>query len=118
MAIVSAIIGAFLGTLAIEKIKERNIISHIKSRIKNTDDLLERGIIIDALSEYKSMLSTVSYKNYPQEYAHIKEKEGTCYSDIAETCDKENNLQRAIQAYEETLKIRTVEKYPIDYGYL
>ena len=30
--------------------------------------------------------------------------------------DKEENLAKAIRAYEEALKIKTLEKYPIDYA--
>jgi tetratricopeptide (TPR) repeat protein len=30
--------------------------------------------------------------------------------------DKVDNLERAIQAYQEALKIRTLESYPIDYA--
>ena len=41
---------------------------------------------------------------------------GTAYRTLSEVRDKEENLTKAIRAYEEALKIYTVEKYPVDYA--
>jgi tetratricopeptide (TPR) repeat protein len=41
---------------------------------------------------------------------------GIAYNSLAEVRDKEKNLTKAIFAYKEALKIRTIEKYPIDYA--
>ncbi|OYT41998.1 MAG: hypothetical protein B6U86_01340, partial [Candidatus Altiarchaeales archaeon ex4484_43] len=38
------------------------------------------------------------------------------YRTLAEVRNKEENLTKAIRAYEEALKIRTVEKYPVNYA--
>jgi len=35
---------------------------------------------------------------------------------LAEVRDKEANLEKAINAFQEALKIRTVESYPINYA--
>jgi len=40
---------------------------------------------------------------------------GTAYSDLAGVRDTESNLEKAFNAYQEALKIYTVEKHPIMY---
>lgn len=115
VATVSAILAAFIVALAMEKLKNSNINSHIKSRINNADDLFGKNLIIDALSAYKSLLDEVSEKKDPLKYAYINQQKGSCYYLLAEEDGTEDNLNKAIQAYEVALKIRTVEKYPISY---
>ena len=48
----------------------------------------------------------------------IQNNLGNAYRDLAEVRDKEENLTGAIRAYEEALKIYTVEKYPLDYDFV
>ena len=61
------------------------------------------------------MAKTVSVSKYPGIYAHIKNNEGLCYQNLAYVSEKEKNVSKAIRAYEEALKVYTVDKYPLYY---
>ncbi len=76
------------------------------------DRLLEGNMVREASEIYVDMSKIVSHEKEPYVYAHIKNNEGICYSKLAEINNKEENLKKAIRAYEEALKICTVEKYP------
>jgi tetratricopeptide (TPR) repeat protein len=84
--------------------------------VNNADGLVEKDMIEDGLSIYKDVLKKVSEENESELYGHIKHMEGFCYYRLAFVRNKEMNLTRAIHAFEEALKIRTLEKYPIDYA--
>lgn len=45
-----------------------------------------------------------------------QDKLGNAYLDLAGVRNKESNLKKAINTYEEALKIKTVEEYPYDYA--
>ena len=57
-------------------------------------------------------------KKYPACYAGTQNNLGVAYSGLSEVRNKEDNLTKSIHAYEEALKIYTVEKYPEDYRML
>ncbi len=46
----------------------------------------------------------------------IQNNLGLAYGDLAEVRDKEENLENAIQSYQEALKIFTIDRYPIYYS--
>jgi len=48
------------------------------------------------------------------EYATTQNDLGNPYVDLAGVRDKESNLEKAINAYQEALKIYTVKRYPIE----
>jgi len=47
------------------------------------------------------------------DYATTQNNLGIAYDTLAEVRDKEKNLAKAIRAFEEALKIYTVERYPL-----
>ena len=55
-------------------------------------------------------------ESYPINYAMTQNNLGNAYRTLSEVRDKESNLEKAIEAYREALKVRTVESYPIDYA--
>ena len=95
--------------------EQRRSISIIKSSVNNADELLKKNMDKEALDLYIEILNKVSKKREPERYSYIKNKEGICYGKLANISNKEDNLNKEIQAYEEALKIYTVEKYPNDY---
>jgi len=89
----------------------------VKTRLGHADRLLEGGMTKDALEIYIDLLEKVSEKNYPEHYAHIKSKEGRCYLNLVLMGEnQEDNIKKAILAFEDALKIYTDEEYPFDYG--
>jgi tetratricopeptide (TPR) repeat protein len=70
---------------------------------------------VEAIEEYKH-IQEISYNKFPYEYAMAQNNLGNAYLDLAKVRDKEVNAQNAINAYQEALKIYTVEKYPINYA--
>ncbi|MEA1995822.1 MAG: tetratricopeptide repeat protein [Campylobacterota bacterium] len=81
--------------------------------VNNADRLLDKNMTSDALAIYIETLKITSEKEDPNLYAHIKNNEGISYFNLGIVREKEENLTKAIRAYEEALKIYTVEKYPL-----
>ena len=54
---------------------------------------------------------------FPQDYAMTQNNLGNAYGNLADVRDSEDNLKGAIRAYEEALKVRTVEKLPQETTY-
>jgi tetratricopeptide (TPR) repeat protein len=50
------------------------------------------------------------------QYATTQNNLGTAYSTLAEVESKAENCQKAIQAYEEALKITTIDRFPMQYA--
>ena len=117
VGIIGGAIGAIIAGIVLyylfEYRKKKRLKSALRTIINNADRLLEKSMIEDALEIYIDMLKIVSDEKAPDLYAHIKNNEGICYSKLAEINNKEENLTKAIRAYEEALKINTVEKYPL-----
>ncbi len=119
VAVVGGAIGAILAGIVLfywfeHRAQKKDKIA-LKARTNNADELLKKNRTDDALAIYQDMLKTVSVRKYPEIYAHIKHSEGMCYSALASVSDKEENLTRAIGAFEEALRIYTVERYPLYY---
>jgi len=69
----------------------------------------------EAIKECKH-IQEISYDKFPYEYAMAQNNLGNAYQGLSKVRDKETNSQNAINAYQEALKIYTVEKYPINYA--
>jgi tetratricopeptide (TPR) repeat protein len=108
-----AIIAGIVLYYLFEYRKEKTLKATRMTIINSADSFLEKNMNHDALEIYKSMLEIVSEGKDPEIYAHIKNNEGICYDNLAGISNKEENLTKAIKAYEEALKIYTVEKYPL-----
>ena len=117
VGIIGGAIGAIIAGIVLyylfEYRKEKTLKITRRTIITNADSLLEKSMIVDALKIYAEMSKIVSEGMDPEDYAHIKNNEGIGYFKLAEISNKEENLTKAIRAYEEALKIRTVEKYPL-----
>jgi len=113
---IGAIIAGLVLYYLFEYRKEKILKMTRRTIIANADGLLEKNMIEDALKIYVEMSKIISEGKDPDDYGHIKNNEGICYSNLAKEINKEENLAKAIRAYEEALKIRTVEKYPVDYA--
>lgn len=69
----------------------------------------------EAIEEYNH-IQEISHDKFPYEYAMAQNNLGNAYNGLMKVKDKDINAQNAINAYQEALKISTVEKYPIDYA--
>src|SRR4030042_3104377 len=83
--------------------------------LNNADRLLEKNMVEDALAIYANVSGQGSEKKDPGLYANVKNSGGVCYYKLALVKNTEENLLKAINAFQEALKIRTIEKYPVDY---
>ena len=119
VAIIGTVIGGMVVGIAILYLSEHRAEKIAKTAlmadINIADEFLKRNMTYDALAIYQDTLKTVSVGKYPEIYAHIKSGEGVCYYRLANVRDKEENITRAIRAFEEALRIYTVEKYPLYY---
>jgi tetratricopeptide (TPR) repeat protein len=111
-AIIAGVILFYLFEYREKKISRAILVTSVN----DADGLVEKDMIEDGLAIYKDVLKKVSGEDESELYGHIKHMEGTCYYRLALLRNKEINLTRAIHAFEEALKIRTLEKYPIDYA--
>jgi len=110
---IGAIIAGLVLYYLFEYRKEKILKMTRRTIIANADGLLEKNMIEDALKIYVEMSKIISEGKDPDDYGHIKNNEGICYSNLAKEINKEENLAKAIRAYEEALKIYAVEKYPL-----
>ncbi len=111
---VGAILSGVVLYYSFEYREQKAVEAIVMTSINNADSLLEKNMNEEALAIYNDALKVVSSKK--DAYGHINNSRGICYYNLAIVKDKEDNLTRAIQAYEQALKIRTVEKYPVDYA--
>lgn len=120
VAIIGGAIGAVLAGIilyySIEYRKGKNLKNIRMNLINNADVLLERNMPEDALKIYTDLLSLVYEKKDTEVYGHIKNKEGICYYNLSTLNNKEDNLIKAIIAFEKALKIYAVDKYPDKYA--
>jgi len=56
-------------------------------------------------------------KNYPYQYAKTYSEFGKMFIALAYIKDKEENNKKAIECFNEALKVYSFEKYPVLYGY-
>ena len=121
MSIVSAFLGALLAGVTLyylfEYKKERVSENILITTINNADKLLEKDLTEEALSIYLDALKTISPRQQKL-YGHIKTKEGACYLRLSERGDKEENINKAIRAFEESLKIYSDRDYPQEFAAL
>jgi len=68
-------------------------------------------IAIEAYEEAINHLNRV-----PIQYAAAQNNLGNAYCILADVEDKTENCKRAIEAFQEALKVRTLDKFPIDYS--
>jgi len=117
IGIIGGAIAGVLGGLVLmyfREYKTRQITkTDLMSRVNNVDELLNSGLVDDALLKYEEVLRKVSEAKYPDIYARIMNSQGMCYFGWARVRDKKENLTKAIRACEETLRIYTVERYPL-----
>ena len=57
-------------------------------------------------------MKVYTLSEYPLDYAATQNNLGNVYSALAEVKDKEENLTKAVRAYEEALKVYTLGRYP------
>jgi tetratricopeptide (TPR) repeat protein len=62
------------------------------------------------------LLKILHIERDPTTRATIQENLGNTYVDLSEVRDAEENLRKAIKAYQEALTIYTKENYPLDYA--
>jgi tetratricopeptide (TPR) repeat protein len=97
--------------------KERRLYEDSRVQfVDNADRLLAKHLTEDALTIYLDVLNVISEREDPGLYGHIKNNEGVCYYQLALSRDTEENLIKAIRAFDEALQIRTEEEYPLDYA--
>jgi len=119
ITICSLIVSTLLGFLVTYgfTIRNENINrSRIETNISYAESLIDQNAPQDALKKIQELLTTVSKEIEPKLYARIKLDEGRTFFIIAYSIEQELNLKKAISAYEEALKIFTIDKYPGDYA--
>ncbi len=77
----------------------------------------ERGKMREALAvqAFEEGLKAVSLVDYPSEYAMLQNNLGNALQYVSSSHPIENNI-RAIEAYDEALKVRTRETTPLEYA--
>ncbi|MCJ7547808.1 MAG: hypothetical protein MUP30_13500, partial [Deltaproteobacteria bacterium] len=120
IGIVGGLIGAFVVGVVLYYFyghRELEIYRAIAmTSLNNADRLLEKNMVEDALAIYTDVAGKVSAKKDAALYANVQNSEGVCYYKLALVKNTEANLLKAVSAFQEALKIRTVEKYPADYA--
>ena len=96
-----------------EKIKKDKVKIKVKDLLDNANKLLENNDFENALFEYNRLLKEMAGEGESEIFSKIKFQEGICYYYSSFKVDKEINLNNSIRAYEEALKIFTLEKYPL-----
>jgi tetratricopeptide (TPR) repeat protein len=111
VAIAALIVAAltFLHPIYLEHGEREDLKSQIDSSIRRADSLRDTGLFEEAIDEYKSILKMVSPKKFPDSYATTQNNLGTAYGRLADVRDKKANLEKAIHAFQEALKIHTIE---------
>ncbi|MBF0525912.1 MAG: hypothetical protein HQK56_12545, partial [Deltaproteobacteria bacterium] len=85
-----------------------------RTAITNADALLKKNMIPDALSIYRDLLKEVSELREPERYGHILYYRGLAYYKLALAGDREDNLARSIQSFEEALRVYSSDGYAVD----
>ncbi|KAA0002677.1 MAG: hypothetical protein FE043_03775 [Thermoplasmata archaeon] len=81
----------------------------------------DKNDILKAIRAYEEALKIRTAEEYPEGYATTQNNLGTAYvklayfTNVAYFTNDKNDILKAIRAYEEALKIRTAEEYPIKY---
>ncbi len=101
---------ALLYPAYLEHGESEDLKSRIDLSIRGADSLRDTGLFEEAIGEYKGILKMVSPKKFPDRYATTQNNLGVTYSDLAGVRDKKTNLEKAIDAFQEALKIRTIEE--------
>ena len=86
-------------------------LNHADGRVSG--DNIGESALIEAIKLYEDLIKTCSPKDFPKEYTWAQNNLGTAYRNLAEVRNKEENLKKAITAYQEALKIYTAEDFPI-----
>ena len=99
-------------------IDKENIKSEIHFDLNQASYYENTNQFEEAIVNYNKILNKydISYKKFPCEYAAIQSKIGDAYHGLAKLIDSETNLENAIHAYNESLKIYKIESYPIQYA--
>jgi tetratricopeptide (TPR) repeat protein len=112
--VVAVIVGGIILHYTFEYPKQKALEAVVKTSINNADSLLDNNMTEEALTIYNDLLKVALSKK--EVYGYINNQRGICYYNLAMLKDTEENITRAIQAYEEALKIYTVEKYAVAYA--
>lgn len=97
--------------------KTKHELNYHINQILSLYDSEEFGNVINSSNE---VLNNTSPKEYPKEYAKLKEIVGQSYYALSKINDSEiseTNLEKSIKAYGETLEIYNIDTYPIEYAF-
>ena len=92
------------------------LINGLRSRVYIADKQLEDKRYRNALEIYIELSREASSENESEIFAHIQNNIGICYYNLAKMSNSENNLIRAMWAYDEALMIYDIEEYPKNYA--
>ncbi len=87
----------------------------IYRRLSEIDNQNKEQYLINALDAYSQALILYKIYNEPYQYALIYGNIGNVYIEFSKIKDKQDNVIKAIEAFDEALKIFTPENYPSDY---
>jgi tetratricopeptide (TPR) repeat protein len=90
--------------------------SLIETSLTKADSLHDAGEYEEAVMLYEETIKKIPSIKFPSEYGRAQNNLGNAYQNLADVRDKEANLEKAVYAYLEALKIRTIESYPLDYA--
>jgi len=93
--------------------------AYIKNqKLTESENYIKINAIDDALVIIDELLWMVSKQHEAQLYGRLVNDKGICFYILAEKKmeDREINIKKSIQAYNEAFEIRTKEKYPEDYA--
>jgi tetratricopeptide (TPR) repeat protein len=88
----------------------------LESHLIRAGKLEEDGLYSEAVAVLYDLFKEVSDKKHSEIYAEAKDVEGRCFGKLSLVNNKEDNVKKSIRSFEEALKVRTIEKYPINYA--
>ncbi len=98
-----------------QQFTHQNTVNFLKPQMRLGQTYYFAGQTEESIEVYKNCLERITDKEYPEEYAEIKLALGSDYLVLSQKENKEQNLQLAIDSYNEAQKIIDFDHYPIEY---
>ncbi len=89
----------------LKHVERENLKNQIDSYMWKADSLMDAGSFEEVFDEYDGISKVVSPKKFPGRYVTTQNNIGVAYMNLARVRNKETNLEKAINAFQEALKI-------------
>lgn len=116
VAIVVGIILISLGYYIYDYRKQKTAKNIIMNSYAEANNLGKNELYQDALVLFLELLKSVSEDNDPYLWANIQNSAGVCYCKLSLLKDKQDNLLKAIHAFNQSLRVRKSNIYSVEYS--